>query len=48
MSAEVRYSLYLQLLEEWLERNSDKAVKDRNSWPTPPWYVDIMSLSTLL
>jgi len=38
MSAEVRYPLYLRLLENWVVNNKDKAA-DRDNWPLPPWQV---------
>jgi hypothetical protein len=36
MNAEVRYSLYLHLLESWIVMNWDRA-KNPDKWPLPPW-----------
>lgn len=36
MNAEVRYSLYLRLLEDWVVANKGKAARLDN-WPLPPW-----------
>lgn len=35
MSAEVRYSMYLQTLERWIASHGLKAPRDK--WPLPPW-----------
>lgn len=36
MNAEVRYSLYLRLLEDWLVENKGYT-PEHDSWPLPPW-----------
>ncbi|KAJ4294725.1 hypothetical protein N0V88_004959 [Collariella sp. IMI 366227] len=40
MSAEVRYSFYLQLLQDWVTKNQPNAAK--RNWPLPPWDVALM------
>jgi hypothetical protein len=35
MSAEVRYSMYLQILENWISLHGLQSPKDQ--WPLPPW-----------
>ncbi|KAH8705709.1 hypothetical protein BGW36DRAFT_422251 [Talaromyces proteolyticus] len=46
MSAEVRYSLYLQTLERWIASYGLKSPKDK--WPLPPWDVAIIFYAHLL
>ncbi len=36
MNAEVRYALYLRLLEEWVVANKE-AAENPDNWPLPPW-----------
>jgi len=36
MNAEVRYSLYLRFLRDWINQNHEKAA-DKENWPLPPW-----------
>jgi hypothetical protein len=36
MNAEVRYSLYLRLLRDWVVANPEKR-RDKDAWPLPPW-----------
>jgi hypothetical protein len=36
MSAEVRYSMYLQLLEKWVTTHPG-AAGSKDQWPLPPW-----------
>jgi len=38
MSAEVRYSLYLRFLRDWVNDFPEQRA-DKSSWPLPPWYV---------
>ena len=38
MNAEIRYSLYLQLLEDWVSKRN-RSRKSLSDWPLPPWYV---------
>jgi hypothetical protein len=38
MSAEVRYSMYLQILNKWVTSHGIQTPKD--PWPLPPWYDD--------
>ena len=42
MNAEVRYSLYLKLLEEWAPKRNRSRKTD---WPLPPWYERPLSPS---
>lgn len=37
MGAEIRYSMYLKVLEKWILDHGIKSPKDQ--WPLPPWYV---------
>jgi hypothetical protein len=34
MSAEIRYPMYLQLLEKWVTAHSTAS---KDEWPLPPW-----------
>jgi len=36
LNAEVRYALYLRLLNDWVVANKGKGVTADN-WPLPPW-----------
>ena len=40
MNAEVRYGLYLRLLDEWVAANR-AAAANLDNWPLPPWYASI-------
>lgn len=40
MNAEVRYSFYLQLLDDWIRKHGRKGAK--SDWPLPPWDVALM------
>ncbi|CAI7566607.1 unnamed protein product [Penicillium manginii] len=46
MSAEVRYSRYLRMLESWIGSHGVKTPK--NEWPLPPWDVAIIFYAHLL
>ncbi|KAJ6000280.1 hypothetical protein N7481_000689 [Penicillium waksmanii] len=46
MSAEVRYSRYLQMLARWIGSHGVKTPKDE--WPLPPWDVAIIFYAHLL
>lgn len=37
MNAEIRYSLYLQLLEDWVSKRN-RSRKSLSDLPLPPWY----------
>lgn len=37
MGAEIRYSMYLKVLEKWILDHGIESSKDE--WPLPPWYV---------
>lgn len=39
MNAEIRYSMYLGLLEKWITAHEPDAPKDE--WPLPPWYDNL-------
>ncbi|KAK4150448.1 hypothetical protein C8A00DRAFT_36946 [Chaetomidium leptoderma] len=42
MNAEVRYSFYLRLLQEWIHVLKHNPGAGRKDWPLPPWDVAVM------
>ncbi|KAK1835718.1 hypothetical protein QBC39DRAFT_378426 [Podospora conica] len=47
MNAEIRYSLYLQLLEDWASKRN-RSAKTLTDWPVPPWDVALIFYTHLL